>query len=1000
MDRRRFLKVLGVTGGGAAAVTACGIGPEPTEQLVPYLVPPENQVPGIATYYATTCRECAAGCGLHAKVREGRVIKLEGNPESPINQGRLCARGQAALQGLYNPDRVTDPMARGANGDWQKLSWDDALARLQAKVREARGKGIAFVTGLESGSFGELVDAWTRQVGGRHVTYEPFAFEALRAGNRIAFGTSAIPWYDFANARYIVSFGADFMETWLSPVGYQNAFTRAHAFTAGRDASMAKFVYVGPRLALTGMSADEWIAAAPGTEGMLALAMAQVIVARRLAPLPLDVARVRAALDANAPERVAARVGIEADVITRLAREFAASRGGLAVAGGIAAQYPNGAEIVAAVNILNYVAGQVGKTVKFGPNHALTAGGSFQELTDLAADASAGKVALLLVHGANPAHSLPAAFSQALARAGYKVAFSSYLDETAAASDLVLPDLHPLEQWNDSQPRTGVYALQQPVMQPVFPNTLHAGDVLLRLGGKPGTFKDYLQGRWQELHRRYGRGRSFEEFWDDALQHGGLYADVPAQAVRLGLEVTRALALAGDKPVLGWQPSPDQPLLLVCPSIALHDGRGANKPWLQELPDPVSKITWHGWVEVHPETAAKWQVANGDVLLLRSPHGALRAPVWITPGVRPDVLAIPTGQGHKAYGRYAKDRSFNAFELLSDAPTGYGGRAFAVSVAVTKTGDHRRLATLEGDAREQGRGVIEVLPLTRAQQLKRGAHPFQERATPPYADRALAEWAEAQHEDASLGDYARPHPRWGMAIDLTKCTGCSACVTACYAENNLATVGEELVVRRRQMSWLRIERYYTGAETGRPVGAVVTPMLCQQCGNAPCEPVCPVYAAYHTADGLNGQVYNRCVGTRYCANNCPYKVRYFNWYNYAEPGGEWESWPDPLNMLLNPDVTVREKGVMEKCTFCVQRIRGAQNRARLEDRNIRDGDITPSCAQACPSEAIVFGDLRDPTSRVAALARDPRGYHVLAGLNTQPAITYLAKVVHGAVVEG
>ncbi len=232
-----------------------------------------------------------------------------------------------------------------------------------------------------------------------------------------------------------------------------------------------------------------------------------------------------------------------------------------------------------------------------------------------------------------------------------------------------------------------------------------------------------------------------------------------------------------------------------------------------------------------------------------------------------------------------------------------------------------------------------------------------------------------------------------MAIDLAKCTGCSACVTACYAENNLATVGEELVVRRRQMSWMRIERYYTGGE-GKPVGAVVTPMLCQQCGNAPCEPVCPVYAAYHTPDGLNGQVYNRCVGTRYCANNCPYKVRYFNWYNYAEPGGEWESWPDPLNMLLNPDVTVREKGVMEKCTFCVQRIRGAQNRARLEDRSVRDGEITPACAQACPSEAIVFGDLHDRTSLVARLAEDPRGYHVHAELNTRPAITYMARVVH------
>ncbi len=998
MDRRRFLTVLGATGGGAAALSGCGIGPEPTEKLIPYEVPPENQVPGIATYYATTCRECAAGCGLHAKVREGRVIKLEGNPESPINRGRLCARGQAGLQGLYNPDRVTDPMTRGPNGEWQKLTWDDALARLQAKLKEARAKGggIVFVTGLETGSFGALVDSWMREVGGRHVTYEPFAFEALREGNRIAFGTVVIPWYDFAGARYLMSFGADFMESWLSPVGYQNAFTRAHAFGADRGASPAKFVYVGPRLSLTGMSADEWIAPAPGTEGMLALAMAHVIVTERLAPVPADAGRVRSLLAAYAPAAVATAVGVAAPVIERLAREFAASKGGLAVAGGIAAQYTNGAEIVAAVNILNYVAGQVGKTVKFGPNHGLEGAGTFRQMADLGADLAAGKVALLLVHGANPVYSLGGKFAAAVGHAGFKVSFSVYLDETAAASDLVLPDLHPLEQWNDSQPRAAVSALQQPVMQPVFPNALHAGDAVLRAAGKPGTFKDYLQGRWQEQHRRHGRGRTFEDFWNDALQHGGVYAEAPAQPVRLGVDVTRAPAVAGAKPVLGWQPSTQQPLLLVCPSIALHDGRGANKPWLQELPDPVSKITWHAWVEVHPETAAKWQVSSGDIVLLTSLFGIVRAPVWVTPGIRPDVVAVPTGQGHQAYGRYARERSFNAFALLGDAPTAYGGRAFAVSVAVARTADHRRLATTEGDAREQGHGIIEVLPLARARELKSGAHPFAERETPAYADRALEDWAAAQRAKASLGNYAGAHPRWAMAIDLAKCTGCSACVTACYAENNLATVGEELVVRRRQMSWMRIERYYTGGEAGEGVGAVVTPMLCQQCGNAPCEPVCPVYAAYHTADGLNGQVYNRCVGTRYCSNNCPYKVRYFNWYNYAEPGGEWESWPDPLNMLLNPDVTVREKGVMEKCTFCVQRIRGAQNRARLEDRAVQDGDITPACAQACPSEAIVFGDLNDKTSRVAQLARDPRGYHVLAGLNTQPGITYLAKVVHGA----
>src|SRR5256884_298676 len=764
MDRRRFLTVLGATGGAAAAASACDIHAEPTEHLVPYTVPPENQVPGIATYYATTCRECAAGCGLQAKVREGRVIKLEGNPESPINQGRLCSRGQAGLQGLYNPDRVTDPMARGPNGEWQKLSWEDAINRLQAKVKEARGKGIAFVTGLESGSFGELVDAWMKGLGGRHVTYEPFAFEALREGNRLAFGTSAIPWYDFANAPYIVSFCADFMETWPSPVGYQNGFTRAHAFEGGRDGSMAKFVSVAPRLSLTGMSADQWIAAKPGTEYMLALAMAQVILAERLAPTPADARGLDRLLPA--PQQVATVVGIEARDVRRLAREFAASQGGLAVAGGMSTHYGSGAQVlVASVNLLNYVAGQVGKTVKFGPNHALEAGGSFKQLTDLVGDMSAGKVALLLVHGANPAHSLPAAFSQALGRVAYKVSFSSYLDETAAASDLILPDLHPLEQWNDSRPRAGVYALQQPVMQPVFPNTRHTADVLLQASGSASSFKDYLQTRWRALHQRYGRGRGFDDFWSDALQHGGVYTDVAVRSPRLVprfAQPLRGLAAPG-------RPT-GQPFRSVFPSVPPPHRLGARKPRLA-----------------------------------------------------------------------------------------------------------RRLATVEGDAREQGRGIVEVLPLAKARQLRHGAHAFAEEETPAYARKALEAWAEAQHEKATLGNYGGEHPRWAMAIDLAKCTGCSACVTACYAENNLATVGEELVSRRRQMSWLRIERYYTGGEEGHPVGAVVTPMLCQQCGNAPCEPVCPVYAAYHTPDGLNGQVYNRCVGTRYCANNCPYKVRYFNW---------------------------------------------------------------------------------------------------------------------------
>ena len=980
INRRRFLKVLGVTGAGAATLSACGIGPEPTERLIPYLVQPEDQVPGVATYYATTCRECAAGCGVRVRVREGRAVKLEGNPDSPINRGRLCARGQAALQGLYNPDRVPHPMIRNPRGTFEDIDWDGALQRLTAKVSDARGKGIVFMTGAEQSTFGDLVGEWMKQVGGRRVSYEPFGFEALRAGNRMTFGTAALPTYDFANAKYVLSFGADFLDTWLSPVEFQNGFTRAHAFDAGRPASMAKFVYVGPRLSLTGMNADEWIGARPGTEGMLALALARVIVMQHLARVPVDASRLSSLLAGYAPRAVATAIGIDEDVIVRLAREFASSGGGLAVAGGMAAQGPNGADVVAAVNILNYVVGAVGSLVKFGADLAIGSTNPFGDISALIAAMAAGEVGLLFVHGTNPAYSLPGAFQQALGKVAYKVSFSSFMDETTAACDLILPDHHPLEQWGDSRPRAGVTALQQPVVQPVF-GTRPAGDVILKLSGKTGTFQDYLQSKWKTRH-----AANFDQYWMESLTKGGVYTETPARSVRLAPTATKVNPAVPASSAQGQD-------VVVFPHPVLHDGRGANKPWLQELPDPVSKISWHSWVEVHPDTAARWGLATGDFLLLKSAFGAQKFPAWITPSVRPDVLAVPTGQGHTAYGRYAKDRSANAFELLGVQANDYGGRSFTVLATATKTGEHRQLATAEGSPRELGMGTTEVLALSRAKALHPGEHPFHFEETPEYAKQAVEWWGERQHEQASLGNYKGEHPRWGLAIDLSKCTGCSACVTACYAENNIATVGEDLMQRRREMAWLRLERYWRTDAKGEVQGAVNEPMLCQQCGSAPCEPVCPVFAAYHTPDGLNGQVYNRCVGTRYCSNNCPYKVRFFNWYNYAERGGQYEAFPEPLSMLLNPDVTVREKGVMEKCTFCVQRIRGAQHQARLENRSVKDGDIVTACQQTCPSDAIVFGDLNDRSSRVYELAGNPRGYHVLAGLNTKPAITYLARVV-------
>jgi molybdopterin-containing oxidoreductase family iron-sulfur binding subunit len=990
LSRRRFLKILGATGGGAAALSSCGVDADSSQKLIPYLVPPEDQIPGIATYYASTCRECPAGCGIHVRTREGRAVKIEGNPSSPINRGALCSRGQAGLQGLYNPDRVRTPLRRNAAGALEAVSWDDALALLGERVKNAGRGRIAFVTGHEASSFGDLVDEWTRELGGRHVTYEPFGFEALREGNRLAFGTEAIPAYDFANARHIISFGADFLDTWLSPVAFQAGFTRAHAFASGRRAP-AKFTYVGPRVSLTGMNADQWLAVVPGTEGLLALSLAHAILEHRLGHPPADASRLAAALEPFAPNQVAATIGIEAEAIEALAQEFGASGGGLAVAGGMAAHYPNGAGIVAAANLLSYVAGAVGQTIRFGAD--LEPGtGSYRDIIQFGADLDASRVAVLLSRGANPLHSLPAAFAQSWAKAAFKVSFTTTLDETSGAADLVLPDLHPLEQWNDARPQAGVMSLLQPVMQPVFPDARHAGDVLLEVAEKSDTFLDYLKGKWQAVHRRQPGGKAFDRFWEDALQAGGVFADAPNRPTRLGPDAARVPAAAAPQQLAG---AADDLALVVFPHPALHDGRGADKQWLQELPDPVSKITWHAWVEMHPDDAANRGVASGDVVRLATPAGEVSAPVWVTSSIRRGVLAVPTGQGHAAYGRYAAGRSFNAFTLLPAEATTWGGRVFAARARVATTREHRRLASTEGSPRAHGAGSVELLTVAQAAALKAGDHPFHHEEVPSYAQAASEAWAEEQHKKASLGDYAGLHPRWALAVDLTKCTGCGACVTACYAENNLASVGEELVTRGREMAWLRIERYWRPDEHGQPQGAVNSPMMCQQCGNAPCEPVCPVYAAYHTPDGLNGQVYNRCVGTRYCANNCPYKVRYFNWYNFAERGGAWDSWPEPLHLLLNPDVTVREKGVMEKCTFCVQRIRGAQNQARLEDRTVRDGEITTACAQSCPSEAIVFGDLNDPSSRVHALAEDPRAYHVLAGLNTKPGVNYLARVVHG-----
>jgi molybdopterin-containing oxidoreductase family iron-sulfur binding subunit len=991
MNRRKFLRVLSVTGGGAAAMSGCST--ERVEKLIPYLVPIEDQVPGVATYYASTCRDCNAGCGVHVRVREGRAVKLEGNPDHPVNRGKLCARAQASLQGTYNPDRIRQPLARTADGTFEPVTWDVALARVAEQLTAAAPGSLWFLTGEESGSFLDLVRDWVGAVQGRHVMFEPFAHEALRRASRAAFGTDALPVCRLDQASYVLSFGADFLETWQSPVELTRGFVASHGY---RDGRMGRYVHVEPRMSLTAMSADEWVAPLPGTEGLVALTLAHVIVNHHAGRMPADAASLRELLSSYEPDAMAARTGVSAETFHRLGREFTAGPS-LALPGGAGTQHPDAHLTALAVNLLNYVAGNVGRTVVLGRDPG-AATASYASLVELVNAARAGQVGVLFVHGANPAYATPPglAAGEALAQAGFKVAFSRFMDETTALCDVVLPDHDPYEQWNDVEPRPGVRSLQQPVMQPVF-DTRQTGDVLLDLGRRAGgtlasrlphpDYKTWLEDRWQALQRDLGDRRPFDQFWREAVQRGGVWWDSPAAPVRLAGNLTLGSP--------SWATPDGRFTLIAYPSYSLFDGRGANRPWLQELPDPVTKITWGSWVEIHPDTAGQLGIAEGDIVQVESAVGNVEVPAYLYPGLRPEVVAMALGQGHTGYGRYAEGRGVNALHLLGHEATAAGGIGTYAAVTLKATGRHERLAKTEGYNRQMGRGIAQAVTLAGIGhgELEHGFHVEHAAPVPEHEERVLEEVARKQKEATRYGPYEFETTRWAMAVDLSKCTGCGACVTACNAENNVPFVGPDLVRRGREMQWIRIERYFEGGEDGEPLETRFVPMMCQHCGNAPCEPVCPVFAAYHTPDGLNGQVYNRCVGTRYCGNNCPYKVRYFNWFDHGTPADPRTfAWPDPMHWLLNPDVTVRSKGVMEKCTFCVQRIRGAQHQARMSGRPLQDGDVKTACEQTCPAGAIVFGNLTDAESRVARLAADPRGYGVLEGLNTQPAVTYLMKV--------
>jgi molybdopterin-containing oxidoreductase family iron-sulfur binding subunit len=1009
LDRRDFLKLVGLGAGGAAAA-GCA---EKVEQLIPYVVQPEVITPGLPVVYASTCQECPAACGLHVRTREGRPIKLEGNPDHPLSRGRLCARGQASIGRTYHPDRFRGPMRRGADGKLSPVSWQEAIAQLARAVAESVS-GTWILGGPVGPTLSELLDRFVAAVGaGGRLVYEPLSHDGLREASRAVFGAAGIPIFDLGGADFVLDLGADCFETWLSPVEHQRQVLEARdvGTPAGRAARM---VYVGPRLSMTASNADEWLPARAGAEGLVALAIARVALERRQAagrPVGGDPALLAGLLAGFAPERVAEATGLPAEALRRVGEQIAEASRPVALPPGAGLSSSRAVAANAAVLLLDAVIGAIGQTVGLPPEEPpARAPARLDEIARLVDAMRAGRVSVLLVHDTNPLYSLPPelGFREALARVGLVVAFAPMPDETTEAAHWILPDHTPLESWGDAAPRPGVRSLVQPTLRPLY-DTQALGDTLLataRALGEataaklpPGSFRGVLEAAWS--------GVDFAA----ALAKGGSFQPVPlragpvlASAARLRLA---APELAGD----------GEHALLALPSPLLYDGRGAALPWLQETPDPVTKIAWQSWLEMSPASAEALGVETGDVVAVETPAGRAEVPAFVRGGIRDDAVALAVGQGHGVglYASHANDgrpgaaRGVSATGLLPAARDEAGGRAWlAVRARLSATGRHARLALTQKSDNKRGRQLGEAVSLA-ALGAAPGAEPpaGAPGAEPPAG--APGGGHGATHEIRRPYDPARdavddsPY-RWGMTIDLDRCTGCSACVVACSIENNVPTVGEEQVLRSRQMSWIRIERYLGDGEPelrpGRPpyesheqlgrIDVRHSVMLCQQCGAAPCEPVCPVFATYHSPEGLNGMIYNRCIGTRYCSNNCPYKVRRFNWFDYGI-----ERWPDPLPLLLNPDVTVRGQGVMEKCTFCVQRIDLARQAALDAGRPIADGEVTPACAQTCPSQAIVFGNLRDEASRAVRLARaaEARSYHALHVLNTRPAVSYLARVI-------
>ena len=976
VSRRGFFGMMGLS---AAAVTLAGCQRAPVAKLIPYLSKPDELVPGNAVFYASACAGCSAQCGVLLRTRDGRPIKVEGNPEHPVSKGGLCAAGQASVLSLYDASRARGPTLAGRPVTWAAL---DAAVLAGLRSAASSGARIQLVAPVVTGPTFEsvlarFVEAWpTAQV----VRLDPTGeVSALADASEALLGVRALPRFHLDRARTIASFAADFLGTWLDPVAFTRAYAdgrrlpritreeppgmeaagghgvrEAHA-RAAHEGGFGRHWQLEPAMSLTGSNADRREQVAPSD-----LVPALAALVRRLARTSDHPAR--GALAGGAA--MAEPAGVAPALLDRLAAELRTSAPWALVLAGV--PDPGAQALALAANLL---LGAEGTTVEIGGGAPVPA--AALSFAALLADVEARRTGAVLFLGTNPVYAHPEGerLGAALREVPLVVATNDRADETGTRVGLLAPDHAPAESWGDAAPAAGLLTVRQPALRPLF-QTRSAVESLQSWSRVPAgrvSAHDALQERLRAevFPRAATAGESFEAFWERTLQAGFVRIPGEAPAATLRPEALAALVAQSAEArgsSMGAAAAGNEVELWLHPSLSVGDGRGANNGWLQELPDPITKVTWDNVAAVAPSRARQLGWTDGQLVRISAGGRTVTVPVLIQPGTHPAVVAVALGYGRTGAGTVGNGVGGNAFPLAEVR----GGRVRLSRAAQVATVEGRReLARSQVHASLEGRNHVREATLTAF-----------------LADPAAGN-PEEEALDSAWGKHPTPGPSWGLAVDLSACTGCGACIVGCQAENNVPVVGRDEVRRNREMSWIRIDRYYAG-DPERPE-VLHQPVMCQHCGNAPCETVCPVLATVHSAEGLNQQVYNRCVGTRYCANNCPPKVRRFNWFDYPHD--------DPVaRLVLNPDVVVRSRGVMEKCSLCAHRIQEGKARAKREGRAMGDGEVATACQQSCPARALVFGDLNDPGSRVAALARDARAYHLLAELNVRPNVSYLTRI--------